>query len=136
MTEKQLDNRMKFIEGLRDLIGVYEANPQLIAPSWKQNISVWVSSYDDKENPNYVKDTYKDFIKALGGTEKESSNFTFELAWEYGLVNFRLCTERDNVCERVVTGTKVIPAQEEQVIPATEERIEEVYEWKCTSLLK
>lgn len=132
--KQQEENRPKFIAGLRQLADAFEAHPELLVPDWKQDITVWISK--DSENPDYVKEEYKKFIKALGGTAKDSSDWTFELNWAYGLLNLRLCTDRDNVCEKVVTGTKIIPASESYIVEAQPERTEELYEWRCTSLLK
>lgn len=138
MTVKQQNeqNRLQLIEGLRRLADIYEQNPQLKAPVWKQDITVWVSPREERDNPEYVKEMYREFLNVLGGTDKDTNDFTFEMQWEFGMMNLRLCTDRENVCEKVVTGTKIIPAKEEYVVPAQDERIEEVYEWKCSPLLK
>lgn len=134
--KQQLENRPLLVDGLRKLADVFEQHPMLQVPTWKQDITVWVSNRDDDEDPDHVKNTFKHFLKVLGGTAKDTSDYTFELSWDFGLIRLRLCTDRDNVCEKVVTGTKILPATEAYTVEAQPEREEEVYEWRCTSLMR
>ena len=78
----------------------------------------------------------------MGKAEKLADENHFQLKRDFGgSVTYTIYATRKGVCEQVKVGTKVIPAKEarvipEQVIPATEARIEDVFEWKCPSLLK
>jgi hypothetical protein len=66
-------------------------------------------------------------LARIGGWTKNYSDNYFTLRREFsGEVQLDVYTERDSVCRKVVTGTRVVPAQ-----PATEERVEDVFEWVC-----
>lgn len=77
------------------------------------------------------KDEFKNAARILargGKVTKEYVGDTFRIVRKFGpLVQIVLCTERTQVCERIVTGTKVIPAS----TYTTPERVEEIVEWKC-----
>jgi hypothetical protein len=127
MTHEQ--KRLDFISGLRQLAQVFESNPDMPIPGWSQEITIWPDKLEDS------KADAKKLLEVLGGTEKKYDNL-FELSWNFGqMLKLRFLTYRENICERVVVGKKVIPAQEERVIPATEEYVEDIVEWKCSSIL-
>ena len=50
-------------------------------------------------------------------------------------VLFEASSERETVCERIVTGLKTIPAAPECILPASPERTEEIVEWRCSPIL-
>ena len=59
----------------------------------------------------------------------------FILRREFGAVALEVNVQRSLICERVKTGTRIVPAEPAKVIPPTEEREEEVFEWKCGEVL-
>lgn len=77
-------------------------------------------------------------IAAMAGdVDKEVSSQLFKLKKDFGGgVGIEWIAYRENVCERVVVGTKVVPAQPAHYVEAVPEKVEEVVEWKCPSLLK
>ena len=79
----------------------------------------------------HTKEEHAACVRAIGSCEKQFNN-----KWLYAIKPFnsfvlRVASERENVCERVKIGEKVIPARPETVLPATEEKVEAVYEWRC-----
>lgn len=74
---------------------------------------------------------------AAGDVDKEVSPQLFKLTKNFGGgVKVEWIAYRESVCEKVVVGTKVVPAEPERIIAAVPERVEEVVEWRCPSLLK
>lgn len=72
-----------------------------------------------------------------GEVDKDVDPNFFRLTKSFGGgVSVQWVAYRQNVCERVVVGTKVTPAQPARYVEATPEKVEEVVEWKCPSLLK
>lgn len=74
---------------------------------------------------------------AAGNVDKEVNGSHFKLVRDFGGgIKIEWVAYRETVCEKVVIGKKVIPAEPERVVAATPEREEDVVEWKCPSLLK
>ena len=119
MTEQQA--REEFIQGLRDLADLYENQPGLQLPH-EQTINVFCDSAEE----------FTEQARALGSVQKRDDGRYFTLRRTFGgVINFDLFTERDLVCERIVTGQRVIPATEAKLVPAEPERIEDIIEWRC-----
>lgn len=80
------------------------------------------------------KERFQRAVKAIGGAWSKKGGEDYfsamkELCGEDDAI--KVYTNREEVCERVKVGTKVIPAKPELVVPATEERVIDVFEWKC-----
>lgn len=126
----RLDNeaRAKYVAGLRKIADTIEANPELIVPYLGAGV-VQCGTVEE----------IRAFVKAFGGKwAKRSDENDFEMVQElsYGL-SLMIFASHENVCQRVVVGTKhipeiVVPASEERVIPAHE--IEQV-KWVCPEVL-
>ena len=84
----------------------------------------------------HSKDEFKKRVKALGNFEK-SADLWLNATKRFGdFISFQVTIMRDIVCKKVKVGTKIVPAQEEkvipeQIIPAKPESVEDVYEYKC-----
>lgn len=113
--------------GLRAAADFYEQNPSIPVPS--SDLSNFATN--GKEMARIV-------VKALGHCDKlysESGLLTVS-AVRSGLT-LRFVFHREDVCEKVVVGTKTIaahvrPAREEEHVP---ECVIEETEWRCGSLL-
>lgn len=77
----------------------------------------------------------KDFgllCAGLGSFEKVVTDYSTGAEVKLpGGTRVHVSISRDMVCKRVVVGTKVVPAKEEEIIPAEPEREEEVVKWVC-----
>ena len=110
----------EYVAGLRKIADFYEANPSLTLPT---DTSFTVYGYDAKE------DVLK-LVHMLGNCKKEFLESVFYIVKAFGGFKLKFCFSKSKVCERIVTGTKVIPSI---YFP---ERIEEIVEWKCHPLLE
>lgn len=76
----------------------------------------------------------------FGPLKKEIASKWFWLAKHFGnRVAIHWMADREKVCERVVTGTKITPAKPARVVtlPAEEAKVEEEFTWVCPdSILK
>lgn len=126
----------ELIAGLRDLISFIEANPDfdfgsMGRPVVEMTVRSWYRR--DGQDPRAL---VADLIKRAHGVSK---TYGTDFAWfrkEFGQhVRFEISTERATVCERVVTGTKIVPARPAMVLPAEPERVEELVEWHCSPIL-
>jgi hypothetical protein len=94
------------------------------------------SAYDD-EGRTAQKELVKKVIRAFGGTwDKEPSGTTmyFMRGNIFGHLHATIYASRDAVCERVVTGTKLVEHARVEAVKAYTETVEEV-EWVCMPLL-
>lgn len=129
----------KLLAGLRDMIAFVASNPEFdfehssAIPIVDMQFSSWY--VPQGSDP---KDTVKRLARRAGSLEKQYSE-NGEFIWlrhQFGpYVRFTIATKRSVICERIVTGTKIVPATKEIVLPATPERTEEVVEWRCGSVL-
>jgi len=122
---------LKF-ETMREKLGTdYEDTPYVSFWANIDNVSITVHGPDQRETMRILR-------KAIGGMWKKGGyGNTFAIKRDWGEGNrLQLDIEgpRENICQRVVTGTSVreIPAIEYQ--PARVEEVEEV-EWVCGNLL-
>lgn len=110
----------EYVDGLRRLADWYEQHPGVQLP-FQHHPTVY--AYSIKEDALAI-------ASILGHSKKEFNGANFYLIKEFGEVKLRFYFSREAICERVVTGTKVIPAV------SYPERIEEIIEWKCHPLLE
>jgi hypothetical protein len=118
--EAIMDKRthVTFANDLRDLADWVESHPELQIPGLDR-VDIF------QRLPLYA--------KAMGTVEKEADDSFFMLRKNFGSIQLEVNWWREQVCERVKVGEKVIP---EQILPAKSEEIipehvENVYEWKC-----
>jgi hypothetical protein len=127
----ELSPRQQFIQALRDMADLFEQNEEVPLPKWKQDISLF-STNDDS-----AKAELSAFARAIGKVAKVYGDELVTLSKDFGsLLQLRMHANREAVCERVVVGTKVIPARSERILPAEPEREEEIVEWHCTPVLE
>lgn len=113
-------NNKEFARSLRQLADFYEDRPNLPQPSTS------LCAYMPKS-------LARETMSSIGNFEKEYNGDYFSALKTIGGLELRFATPRENVCEKVVVGTKLIPRQ---VLPATAETIieaheEEITEWQC-----
>ncbi len=73
------------------------------------------------------KEELADVARTLGHAQKGGTRDYFYLRKKFGPVAVDYNVSREQVCQRVVVGEKLIPAQPE--------RIEEVIEWRCADAI-
>ena len=127
----------ELVAGLRQLCDFIEANDdfEFVTGDTPQVEFHWREWYVNK-SPEARRLLIADLARRLGKSEKVYADNFFWLRHNFGsLVQLEVVSLRDVVCERVVTGTRVIPAQPEHTIPAIPEHEVEVVEWRCEPIL-
>lgn len=127
--EVNLSEREQFIADLRSAADFFEQHPDVPRPG-----DPYFAYYTSKDAEGV-----KEFARAFPGrVEKNYETSDFWARGKMGTITFVYGTPREKVCERVVTGTKVIPAHVIPAQPETEvpEKVEEVVEWRCHPLLE
>lgn len=131
LAKRAVEERSRYVAGLRAAANFYERHMDVKTPG-------------DTSLVNYIVNTKEDartIIKALGSCEKSYDDVYFRITKEISPgFSLRFVLMRDNVCEKVQVGTKVVeehvipaePAREEKLVPRREEPI---YEWRCASIL-
>jgi hypothetical protein len=126
-----MTDRENFIQALRDMADFFEKNEEVLLPKWQQSISLF-STNDDSAKAELAA-----FARAMGKVAKEYGDELVTLSKDFDcLLQLKIHANRGAVCERVVVGTKIIPAEPKRVIPAQPERVEELVEWHCTPVLE
>lgn len=116
MEDKQTKVK-QYTDSLRAIADWYDAHPEIELPV----------DYIDVYNVN-TKEEAATILKALSPCEKEYLSTMFYIKKSFGAITLRFCFYRNQVCERIVVGKKIIPAQriEAQDIP---ERVEDIVEF-------
>lgn len=119
--------RDRFIEDVKTLLQIYEDTPNLAAPFGPDSLCIFA------DTPQQL----LDWRRAFRFTDKEATDGHIGFKGELGKsFIIRLFCSRSKACTRVEVGEKVIPATPAVTLPATPERIEKVYEWKCSPILE
>lgn len=111
---------LEYAQSLRRVADFFETHPDIPAPH--DNLSIYVLG---KDLPRIA--------RQLGTCEKIANGTFFNLRKDFGPIIVEFFSYRDQVCERVSKGKKLVP---ETVIPAKPEEIiaaheVEEFEWKC-----
>ena len=113
------DEQQAWLDGLRAMADWFEQHPEWIDESYPAWVNIYPSS----------KANLARLTKDLGRVEKIHDENLFYVRRRFGPHQIDGNVMRQEVCRRVVTGTKQIP---ERVVPAHEE---EVVEWECSPSL-
>ena len=117
--------RAEVIQGMRDLANFLEENPDVKFDAYP-GFTAFVKA-----------DELPVVARKIGAAEKVASDMFYSLRKWFGPICMDWTCDREQVCQKVATGTRVIPAEPERtvVLPAKPEREEVVYEWKCPDSL-
>lgn len=103
-------------DSLRDLAAFLDAHPEIEINDQSITLLKYVTTREELAA-----------IAKRGSYRKVYTKSYFELHHDFGCgIELHVYADRATVCQRVVTGTRVIAA-----IPAQPERVEEVVEWVC-----
>jgi hypothetical protein len=130
-------------DGLRQLADMIAANPELL-PFVRYGLGdggiVCTTSRADDEAAA-LRQLVRAALRVGGAVTKGVRGKYFDLFLRFGPVKVQFIADRDDVCERVVTGTREVteevpdPEMLAAVPKTTVTRTEEVVEWKCRPLL-
>src|ERR1700681_592109 len=100
-------------------------------------IADWLEQHPEIELPydaqcySYFAATTKEAMvrlaRTFGSCEKEYSTGLFSIKKQFGAISFEATCSREQVCERVVTGKREVPAQ----TITTAAHTEDIVEWRC-----
>lgn len=140
-TKPNLDPRAEYIAGLRMLADLLEAHPDLVLPAGKDAFAdLTVAIFGDDQREQMAA-----WTRALPGEKRKGQSGTngdiLTLNGQLRGLHLRLICDRDEVCERVVVGTKTEtktvkdPALLAEVPEVEVTEQVEIVEWRCTSIL-
>ena len=113
----ELTEREQWIASLRELATWLSEHPDLPCPTYSGfNMNVFVNG---SELGTLARE-HRPWEKVFGQSY-------FSLVKRFGPHSYEANIDRSQVCERVVTGKRLVPAQPEHE--------EETYEWKCSDVI-
>lgn len=127
-------DRAAYIAGLRAIADALEADPELPAPH-AGSASVALIFCDTKEQ---VQAWSRVMTGAKHKEIEDDANYGFRLVGQINGVRVKVLVARDEVCRRVVTGTRTVTTTEPitEVVGEREVTVElEDVEWVCEPLL-
>lgn len=120
-------------DGLRELADFVETvGPKLPVDLDAPYLTAWVfDDYKGVEAKHWLtaREKMRRIVKLVGKADKVYKENYFDLRKYFGPIKLEFTTNRANVCERKVVGTKEIP---EHVVAA---RTEDIVEWVCNDPL-
>jgi hypothetical protein len=114
------DEQTAYVEGLRGLADFLELRPELIPINY---VSLW----------HFVAaDQFGTLAQTMGGSTKTASDKYLGLDRKFGPHSLNLRVEREEVCERVVTGTEIVEIDDPDAPPVPKITVErDKVEWVC-----
>lgn len=107
-----VERRTAVIQGLRDLADYLDQRQDVPAPySVHAGVALW------------TKEQLTKAARSMGGAHKDYSDKFFSLQRTFGPVTFEVFINREEVCEKTVIGTRVVP-----------EHTEEIVQWNCVDV--
>jgi hypothetical protein len=125
----------EYATGLRALADMIESTPEIPA-DYLEQMNVWYA-----KSPEILSTLTRAALRHGAKVDKNAFSEVFDLRLSFGPVTARCLANRDNVCERVVTGTETVTKTVPDpvalaAVPTVEvTEVVEISEWKCGSLL-
>lgn len=122
------------VSDLRALADFYERPESIVLPAPNLYETFYVSHYEwiggkYQVNTEKSKRKLKRIVKALGQCEKDWGSDDLQVIKRIGSkIKLAFRVDREAICEKVLTGNKIIHPATVSSIP---ERIEDQFEWKC-----
>ena len=137
--------RAAYIDGLRQIADWLEQHPDVPLPYLGFAGSTKLQAQNVPAVPIYVWDDQRQrmaaIARAMGGAEKDAAGDRFRLTRHFAGIAVVASAERDQVCERIVVGTREVteevpdPEALAAVPKVTVTKTVEDVEWRCGSLL-
>jgi hypothetical protein len=130
-----VNERTDYIEGLRQLADLLDANPDVPLPYTGAGTFAplqWVEVDDD------ARAVFAKVASIIPGTKtKRTDEYNFALAGQLAGLHVAVLAPRYAVCARVVIGTREVTEEvpDPEAPKVTVTRTEEIVEWKCAPLL-
>ncbi len=125
--EPQLTPQQQSARGLRELADLYESVPDL--PVTASTLYIFTN------NPRELRQA----VLAFRPMKRSIDNKYINFRRRFGPITIEVTAQRENVCERIFVGEKIIPAKPAMTVPAQPEKhyaeepehTEAIYEWQC-----
>lgn len=124
-----IEERTAYTEGLRQLADWLDAHPDIDLP-WTGttydpfSLGVWLT-----------KEELAEIVRALPGrVEKQFDETVVRVTSAFGGLRVQAYSGRNEVCERIVTGTETVTVPAIEAKPERTE-VREVVEWRCHPIL-
>lgn len=117
-----MDERQRKLNDTRAILDWLETHPEIALPS-EVEYGLSISAMDGKD------DALK-LVRAFGTCDKRFAGDTLVISKKFGSTILKAILFRNQVCERVVISTEVVP---EKIEP---EHVREIVEWKCDPILE
>lgn len=138
-----MTDRTAFVQGLRELADALEASPEIPLPYRYFSARVTSPNHlDDDGKSKHAKRRAAEIARAIPAkVDKQSLGSLFALVTSFGPIKLEVFFDRDQVCERVVTGTRTVteeepdPEEVDKLPKRTVTREVEDVEWRCPDSL-
>ncbi len=110
------EERIEFVKSLREFADFLENNPGVPSPN-----SAYLCS------PVETAEELRAAVRVMGRVQKDFSDKHVAVEKVFGGIKYAVYTNRENVCERIVVGKRIVPA--------VAEHEEDIVEWKCGTVL-
>lgn len=125
--------RLEYVAALRELADYIESHelPDTIEGYWSHQVNDTFGPMTLFINTRNKRD-FGTLCAGLGSFEKVVTDYSTgaEVKLPAGM-KVHVSIGREQVCKRVVIGTKIVPAKEEKIIPAEPEHEVEIVKWEC-----
>lgn len=139
-----MDDRARYIDGLRVFAAALEKHPEIPLPNDGMTLPLIITFFAD-DDPRAAMAAAARALpcawrKKVSGNGTAASSY-FDLEGDLAGLKLLLTAYRDDICERVVTGTREVtetvkdPGKLAAVPEITVTRTEETVEWRCGSVL-
>lgn len=126
-------NRLEYVAALRELADyiVTHELPDTIEGYWSHQVNDTFSPFTLYISARNKRD-FGTLCASLGSFEKVVTDYSTGAEVKLpGGMKVHVSISREQVCKRVVVGTKIVPAKEEEIIPAEPEHEEDIVKWEC-----
>lgn len=138
-----MTDRTAFAQGLRDLADALDAHPEIPLPTTPFFARIHPpTDLDDERKREYARRRAAEIARAIPSkVDKQAFGSVFSLSAKFGPISVDFDFNREQVCERVVTGTRTVTEEEPdpdamaQVPKRTVTREVEDVEWRCPDSL-
>ncbi len=122
----------EYVKALRELAEFVEKTD--LPDQVKDFYGEKVDSFDPPKLFLYLrsKPEFVDIVSKIGAYEKtKTGGFVGVKKILPSGASMMLDIHSEQICKKVKVGTRIVPAREEEIIPAEPEQEEDVYEWQC-----
>src|SRR6266403_4789889 len=130
--------QQELVNDLRELADFYDRPEAIVLPKPNLYETCYIRDYnwdnvtrEYKDNWDNAKIKFKKIVAVLGSCTKVWGDSDLAVTKKIGKITLIFRVGREAVCEKKLTGNKIIHAATTHYVP---ERIEEEFEWECNDV--